>query len=277
MLQICTPRLKHIQALCVVLLCLACAGLGGCMDLTGRGKAPLGRTVETDRDHPLAGHVYCMRGFLGIFSTGMDELADKIDKEVAAVSVANEEMYDLRRFLVAEHQAGRLNEPIVLVGHSYGADDQIRTAEELGRHGIKVDLLITIDPVTPPPVPENVVRAMNIHKSRPVTDGLPFWRGVEVPPGKVPVMQIDLRTAKVPFETESIDHINIEKSEGVHAMVMNEIRKVCPPRAMWHGRTDRHLASPAPAGSLDVPGGIPAKGSQRPAAAAGSGDTNRTP
>ena len=45
----------------------------GCMDITGRGAAPLHRTIGAEAAaKPRAGHVYCMRGWLGIFSTGMD-------------------------------------------------------------------------------------------------------------------------------------------------------------------------------------------------------------
>ncbi len=209
------------------------AGLTGCMDITGRGPAPLARTIGPEEDaRPLEGHVYCMRGWLGIFSTGMDALANKVDQIVPAVSVADEESYRLTSFLEQEHDAGRLKDPLVLVGHSWGADDQIRVAEDLGKHGITVDLLITIDPVTPPPIPPNVKRCVNIYKSHPATDWFPFWRGVAVSQDdtKVPVTNIDLRSAQLGFDTESIDHINVEKSPGVHQMVLNEIRKVCPPR-----------------------------------------------
>ena len=64
--------------------------LGGCMDITGRGAAPLDRTVDkTERQaHTRVGYVYCMRGWLGIFSTGMDALADKIDKQAGAPAVS---------------------------------------------------------------------------------------------------------------------------------------------------------------------------------------------
>jgi len=217
-----------------ILAILSIALTAGCMDITGRGPAPLEKTIDPVRetDHPRSGHVYCMRGWLGIFSTGIDDLAVKIDKEVAAVSVADEEWGRLKNFLITEKKAGRINEPLVLVGHSWGADDQIRVAEDLGKAGITVDLLITLDPVTPPPVPANVKRCLNIYKSHPITDPVPLWRGVAIDQKatKVPVKNINLREDKVGFETDSIDHINIEKSPGVHEIVLEAIRTVCPPR-----------------------------------------------
>lgn len=231
---------KVISAVVVLVLMMALGGgLGGCTDITGRGPAPLERTVGTEAQwHLRAGHVYCMRGWLGIFSTGMDVLADKIDKNVGApsVSVADEEWLRLREWLVKEKNKGQIHEPLVLLGHSWGADDQIRVAKYLKDAGITVDLLVLIDPVTPPPVPTNVKRVYCVYKSHPTTDWVPFWRGVPVTvenPRVTPLVNIDLRTADVGFDTTQVTHINIEKSDPVHDMVMKEIEKTCPLRSAW--------------------------------------------
>jgi pimeloyl-ACP methyl ester carboxylesterase len=209
------------------------------MDITGRGAAPLQRTIGSEAAaKPRAGHVYCMRGWLGIFSTGMDSLASEIDTEVGApaVSVADEEWHRLKNWIVQHHKKGEINEPLVLLGHSWGADDVIRVAEYLQSNDIQVDLLVLIDPVTPPAIPTNVKRAYCVYKSHPVTDAMPFWRGVSAyvaDPAVTPLVNIDLRTTDVGFDTSAVDHINIEKSAGVHQMVMDEIRKTCPLRSEW--------------------------------------------
>lgn len=245
-------RLGRIGLL--VILAVGAGTLSGCMDITGRGPAPLAQTIAADRtaSHLRAGRVYCMRGWLGIFSTGMDDLADKINHEVTSISVADEEWWRLKDFLLKQKKAGKLNEPLVLVGHSWGADDQIRVAAELAAAGIPVDLLITIDPVTPPFIPPNVKRCINIYKSHPVTDAVPFWRGVAIAQSntKVPVKNIDLREQKVGFDTETIDHINIEKNPGVHDLVLREIRNVCPLRT---ARLDSNMRAGEVVSGLPAP------------------------
>jgi len=168
----------------------------------------------------------------------MDALANKIDTSIAVpcVSVANEEAPRLRVWLVREKNKGTIHEPLVLVGHSWGADDQIRVAQYLKRAGITVDLLVLIDPVTPPPVPTNVKRVYCVYKSHPATDAIPLWRGVPATvadPRLTPLVNIDLRTDYVGFDTSDITHVNIEKSEIVHDMVMREIEKACPLRSSW--------------------------------------------
>lgn len=215
--------------------------LGGCGDITGRGPAPLEKTVDASNraHHKLVGYVYCMRGWLGIFSTGMDALADKIDKQAGApaVSVADEEWNRLRNWLVEVHQKGELDQgPLILLGHSYGADDQIRVAQHLKEAGINVDLLVLIDPVTPPPVPTNVKRVYCVYYSHPLTDWYPAWRGVPatVEDSKLTsIVNIDLRTTDVGFDTSAINHVNVEKVDGVHQMVIKEIEKECPLRTAW--------------------------------------------
>ena len=62
----------------------------------------------------------------------------------------------------------------MLIGHSYGADDVVRVARELDKSNVPVDLLVTLDPVTPPPVPKNVRHALNIYQSNGARDALPF-------------------------------------------------------------------------------------------------------
>lgn len=232
------------------LLAAAClAAFSGCTDLTGRGPAPLDKTlVGSIETHPRIGHVYCMRGWLGIFSTGMDELAKKIDTQLGApaVSVANEEHFRLQDFIMEEQKQGKIKEPLVLVGHSYGADDSIRVAATLQEKGIKVNLIVLIDPVTPPKVSTNVARVYCIYKSHPLTDWYPAWRGVPadvVDPKKTELVNIDLRTANVDFDT-NVHHALIDKVPGIHKMVIDEVAKVCSLRKV------AGTPSPTPGGTV---------------------------
>jgi hypothetical protein len=247
---------------CGLLFLFFAFAMGGCMDITGRGPAPLDRTVGTAQvsHYPRVGHIYCMRGWLGIFSTGMDALADEIDKQVGApsVSVADEEWLRLQGWLIEKHKKGEIEEPLVLLGHSWGADDMIRVCQQLKDQGISVDLLVLLDPVTPPLVPTNVKRVYCVYKSHPATDAVPFWRGVAAAvkdPKITPIVNIDLRSTDVGFNTDTIDHINIEKSAGVHKMVMDEIKKTCPPRTAWareHNTASTPLSQAMPASVRSV-------------------------
>ena len=239
----------------------------GCIDLTGLPNDPVAQTVKPGNAHlyKYPGHLYAMRGFLGIFSTGMDLLANKLNSRhiVASAAVADEARYPLRKFLIRQTIAGRLTGPLILVGHSWGADDQVRIARALGRAGIKVNLLLLIDPVTPPPVPANVIRCVDIYKSHPLTDWIPVWRGVADDarnPAVTDLTVINLRTAKVDFDTSVVNHINISAVPGVQKMMMHYILDTLR----------RATVRPSRAGATTFPRSVPPPSTQ-PATGAAAG------
>ena len=121
---------------------------------------------------------------------------------------------------------------MVLVGHSLGGDDQIRVARLLGDAGITVDLMILIDANTPPSIPPNVKRCVNLYKSQPLRDALPVFRGVRVratDPARTKVENVDLRTADLGFDTSHVDHFNITDVKAIQDRALSEIAKICPP------------------------------------------------
>ncbi len=219
----------------IFLLALLTIWCGGCVDLTGLPEDPVAGTIASSQTVPYkyAGHVYAMRGFLGIFSTGMDTLAFTLSKEhlVEAAAVADEARGQLKDFLLKAEAEHRLNDgPLILVGHSWGADDQVRIARSLGNHGVRVDLLLLIDPVTPPKIPTNVVRCIDIYKSHPLTDWFPAWRGVPVTavnPAWTRLTNINLRTTPENFDTKDINHVYITASRGVQRMMRHAIYRAC--------------------------------------------------
>jgi hypothetical protein len=220
------------------LLALLVIVLTGCSaDLSPRRAAgqlaPLG--VEERQRYTRDGHVYCILGWLGIWSRGMDAIAQRAEKElgVHATSLANQEWKTLVAYLTAEHKSGRWYGPLVLVGHSYGCDDQVRVSKQLNQQNVTVDLLLLVDPTTPGSIPPNVKRCVDIYRSHPGTDVLPFFRGIKVKavdPSRTLVTNIDLRLTDVGFSTRGIDHFNIAKFKGVQDMVLAEIAKTCLPR-----------------------------------------------
>jgi hypothetical protein len=213
--------------------------LTGCVDLTdvsGRSAGQLA-PIQPARESRFVrkGHVYCILGWLGIWSRGMDVIAQRVDSElgVHATSLGNPEWMRLVDFVRIEYKAGRWSGPLILVGHSIGADDQVRVATQLNAAHVPVDLVILLDPTIPPVIPPNVKHCVNIFKSQPVVDYAPIFRGIKVSaadPTQTLVENINLRTTEVGFDTRVINHFNIAKIEGVQDMVLAQIAKACPPK-----------------------------------------------
>src|SRR5438093_5505 len=79
-----------------------------------------------------AGNVYLLRGWIGIFSSGIDELTAKINESGVRANVYQDDQWrSLANTIKVKYAGVRDPEPLVLVGHSYGADDVIRVSREL--------------------------------------------------------------------------------------------------------------------------------------------------
>lgn len=235
-----------------LLLLLGLMVLGGCKSMTP-GKV---ENVQPFSDRPLAGNAYLLRGFLGIWSTGIDNLGKQIEASGIRAHVYQEDQWrELCAEIVRKYRNVADPEPLVLIGHSYGADDTLKIAKELQQHRINVDLIVTLDPVTPPDVPTNVRRCYNIYQSN-LLDGLPFFRGVPLEPASSQsrnVVNVNLRTARRDLLESDTDHFNIEKNEKVHREVVARLRETCPPRAVWASIRNRPLPAQRPTAVASTP------------------------
>jgi hypothetical protein len=156
--------------------------------------------------------VILLRGWFGVFSTGLDSLADDlrakgIDAEAAwhfywATAISD---------ILQERAAGKTR-PLVLVGHSQGANNVIDIARSLAPHNVPVDLLVTLAPLLQDPIPANVVRAINYYQS-------PGWGAPIIPDRGFhgTLSNIDVG------DDWTISHINIDKSARVQADISREI------------------------------------------------------
>jgi hypothetical protein len=109
-------------------------------------------------------------------------------------------------------------------------------ARKLEKEKVPVDLLITLDPVTPPDVPPNVRHCVNLYQSNGLLDYLPFLRGVPLKAEeKIPdqVVNSDLREDRRDLLEPLTNHFTIEKEQKVQEEVIRVISQICPPRAQW--------------------------------------------
>jgi hypothetical protein len=94
-----------------------------------------------------------LRGYLGLFSDGLDRLAQElrargINAEVRKHLYWTTAVSDILR----ERDAGKIG-ALILMGHSQGGNDAIEIARALEISHVPVDLLVTFDPFRQKPVP----------------------------------------------------------------------------------------------------------------------------
>lgn len=108
--------------------------------------------------------VYLLRGFLNVFSLGMDDLAAKLQADGISATVMNHAEADLVTSRIVTSYNGGDRGPIVLIGHSLGADAVVEVADGLARYNIPVALLVLFDGTEPHQIPANVATAINYTK-----------------------------------------------------------------------------------------------------------------
>lgn len=156
--------------------------------------------------------VYLLRGWFGIFSTGLDTMAEQLKANGIRAEVLGHLSWKTARDAIIEERAAGRNPRLVLVGHSQGADNVIDIARALEPHNIKVDLLVTLAPFMQSKVPDNVVQAVNYYQS-------PGWGE---PLTAVPGFHGKISNINVEGDL-SILHVNIDKSPKVQAAILHDI------------------------------------------------------
>jgi pimeloyl-ACP methyl ester carboxylesterase len=175
-------------------------------------------------------HVYLFRGLADVFSTGMDVLAQELNQRgVEASSHSHTDWKAIADKVIAEYKAGKIA-PIILVGHSLGADAVMEMADYLGDSGVPVALLVPFDGTQSFPVPANVTRMVNFTQRdyahmRPG----PGFRGT--------LLNVDLSG------DSSIDHLNIDKNARLHTRVIDDVMAIT---------AGRRIPVPKPAGAVTV-------------------------
>src|SRR5262249_33189237 len=159
-------------------------------------------------------HVYLLRGLLNIFSLGMDSLAEERKRrDVDATVHSYGEWQTLADRAAADYKA-RKEAPIILIGHSLGADSVMEMAAYLGRKGVPVALVVPFDGTKSFEVSNNVARVLNLTHSGTYFSirGGPGFHGT--------LASVDVSS------DPTIDHINIDKSPRLHERVVAEVLAV---------------------------------------------------
>jgi LysM domain-containing protein/thioesterase superfamily protein len=168
------------------------------------------------------GRAYLFRGAMGpIFSRGMDSLTEKLENAGITASVYEFTICQL----IADRAVREYREdpaPIILIGHSMGGLCAVKFAEVLEAQGIRVSLVVAIDPAhVTPEVPLNVDRFINIYLSKDVLGG-----------GDVKA-KAGFRGHYASFDLSQHDevlHINIEKNDVIHTQLLTKVLQLASVR-----------------------------------------------
>ncbi len=203
-------------------------------------------------------HVYLFRGLADVFSLGMDTLADELRKRgVDASSHSHTDWKAIADKAAANYKAGKEG-PIILIGHSLGADAVMEMADYLGDKGVPVALVVPFDATQSFPASANVARVLNLTQRD----------YAHMRPG--PGFRGSLRNVDLSGDP-NIDHLNIDKSPRLHAQVISEVLAI-----VGGHRTPPSVAT-KPASIGAVPASAAIRNSVTPPGSGGSTSAERPP
>jgi hypothetical protein len=190
-----------------------CRLLAATLTVTGLMLSPAAAQKTAARNpHEAAphAHVYLMRGLMNIFSLGMDQLAAKIESQGVAASVYNHAQADEIVDQIATRYRAGDHGPVILIGHSLGADAVMLMAQSLNRRGIPVALAIPFDGTASYAVSKNVACVINMTQRE-----YAYMRAGVGFHGKLSNVDVN--------GDAGIDHFTIDKSPQLQAYALRSV------------------------------------------------------
>ncbi|MFG1360393.1 thioesterase domain-containing protein [Xanthobacter pseudotagetidis] len=191
------------------------------------------------------GHVYLLRGLANVFSLGMDDLAEKLNARGITATVHEYGAWPQLADQAAAASRANRNAPIIIVGHSLGADAAIEMAQRLTALGVAPRLVVTFDPVGVTSIGPSGGRFVNYYQSN---NG--YGKRLATGPGFKG--RLDNRNLDA---SGSIDHFNIEKSPRLHSEVIAAVQAITArpkprPRPVEPAQAKPEAASPGAANAI---------------------------
>lgn len=185
------------------------------------------RAPKATIDH---GYVIVLRGIMNIWSRGMDTLAKKLEARGARVHLDNHRYWkELALELAKRYQADKNIAPIIIIGHSLGANAAVLMGDKLGEYKVPVRLIISFDGLsytedTQAPISWNVQEVLNFYNSKLL--------GVELVPGRGFSGKIDNVDVQ---GVRGAGHLKIDKNPELQAraisLVMQALGEPAPKAA----------------------------------------------
>lgn len=219
-----TPYFSYLSRLLVV---VASIGLVGCsasaqsgakaidppkeIRLAALAQRPSENIIDVKGKITRTGEIYLLRGLANVFSRGMDTLGAKMVRKGLDARVYNHAAWpELADNIIARSKKKQVSYPIIIMGHSLGANASANMAKYLGDRGIKVSYVVAFDPTVPTKVGKNVGRVINFYLPKEDNSN-----AIKAAPGfKGVIKNINVRGVR------NLKHTTVEKDAKFHSEVI---------------------------------------------------------
>lgn len=161
--------------------------------------------------------IVLMRGLANVFSRGMDEMSERLTGLGFTPRLINHRGWQVAADTIAQNYRSGNRAPIIIIGHSLGANAGFRLAKRLQSQNIPVAYLAVFDPTQSLAVPGNVDTFVNFYLNR---SGRPAQFSATRHKSKV---NINLTTSP------GITHTTIDQSRRLQDIVIGRIEQITEP------------------------------------------------
>jgi pimeloyl-ACP methyl ester carboxylesterase len=158
--------------------------------------------------------IVLMRGLANVFSRGMDEMSERLTGLGFQPSLINHRGWQVAADTIAQNYRNGNRAPIIIIGHSLGANAAFRLAKRLQGQNIPVAYVAVFDPTQSLAVPANVDTFVNFYLNR---TGRPARFSPTRHKSKV---NINLTTSP------GMTHTNIDQSRRLQDIVIGRIEQI---------------------------------------------------
>jgi hypothetical protein len=183
------------------------------------GLSGAASAAEVDEGGASKTHVFLLRGFMNVFSFGLDEFAHTLQRNGIRADVYNHVLEQLVVQRAAEEYRSGKTKTIILIGHSMGVASVIQIISDLGQMHIPVALALTMaaDSLTiPSGYAQNVIH-MYTETGGPLIAG-PGFHGH--------LTNLDLSNEP------GVNHLTIDKDQIVQSMMLGYITRTIQSRRL---------------------------------------------
>jgi predicted esterase len=131
-----------------------------------RLQAPSDLVQVQARNLNTSAQIVLMRGLANVFSRGMDEMSERLTGLGFQPRLINHRGWQVAADTIAQNYRNGNRAPIIIIGHSLGANAAFRLAKRLQGQNIPVAYVAVFDPTQSLAVPANVDTFVNFYLNR---------------------------------------------------------------------------------------------------------------
>jgi hypothetical protein len=176
------------------------------LDVINRKKDKVTRT----------GEIYLMRGLANVFSRGIDQMTHQLRTSgYDASNFSYTEWRAIAEDIVNRSRNDNVSYPVIIVGHSLGANESSKFANYVATRGVPVELVVAFDPVETGKVGPNIKKVVNYYLPKSQDNRILETSGFEG----------SLENINVTSNPE-ITHVNVDKNPAFQQAVISDISQM---------------------------------------------------